>query len=88
MEAIELGLVPVIATGDLTATAQYALSENSKFRARRARELAERIDYWLDHDQERRAEARRYLGMGKQYDIRKSIDKLVCMYEDVMKMKV
>ena len=85
MEAIELGLVPVIATGDLTATAQYALSEKSKFKARNARELAKRIDWWLEHDDERRTEARKYLGMGKQYDIHKSIDKLVQMYDDVMK---
>ncbi|MBO4409276.1 MAG: glycosyltransferase [Spirochaetales bacterium] len=86
MEAIELGLVPVIATGKLTATAQYALSEKSTYRARNAKELAKRIDYWLDHDALRRAEAKLYLGMGSEYDIHKSIDKLVRMYEDVMKM--
>ena len=85
MEAIELGLVPIIATGKLTATAQYALSEKSLFRARKAKELARRIDWWLEHEDARRAEARRYLGMGRQYDIRKSIDKLVQMYEDVLK---
>ena len=84
MEAIELGLVPVIATGKLTATAQYALSDKSKFKARNARELAERIDWWLEHDRERRAEARKYLGMGKEYDIHKSIEKLIEMYEDVL----
>ena len=38
--------------------------------------------WWLDHDSERRAEARRYLGMGRQYDIYKSIDELVRMYGD------
>ncbi len=85
MEAIELGLVPIIATGKLTATAQYALSEQSKFPARNAKALAKRIDYWLSHEAERKAEARRYLGMGKEYDIRKSISKLVQMYEDAMK---
>ena len=85
MEAIELGLVPVIATGKLTATAQYALSDNSKFKARNARELARRIDWWLEHDSERRAEARKYLGMGKQYVIHKSIKQLIKMYEDVLK---
>ena len=88
MEAIELGMVPIIATGELTATAQYALSDKSKFRARNAKELAKRIDWWLEHDAERRAEARKYLGMGRQYDIHKSIDKLVQMYEDVMKIEV
>ena len=82
MEAIELGMVPVIAEGRLTATSQFALSDMSRFRQRNARELAEHIDWWLDHDSERRAEARRYLGMGRQYDIHKSIDELVRMYGD------
>ena len=85
MEAIELGMVPVIATGRLTATSQFALSDMSRFRQRNARELAQRIDWWLEHDAERRAEARRYLGMGRQYDIHKSIGELVRMYEDVYK---
>ncbi len=83
MEAIELGMVPIIATGRLTATSQYALSDMSKFRQRNARELAQRIDWWLEHDDERMAEARRYLGMGRDYDIRKSIDQLVRMYTEV-----
>lgn len=85
MEAIELGMVPIIATGRLTATSQFALSDMSKFRQRHAKELAQRIDWWLEHDAERRAEARKYLGMGRQYDIHKSIDALVRMYEDVYK---
>ena len=85
MEAIELGLVPIIATGKLTATAQYALSEQSKFPSRNAKALAQRIDYWLSNDQKRKAEAKHYLGMGKKYDIGKSIEMLVKMYEDVAK---
>ncbi len=86
MEAIELGLVPIIATGKLTATAQYALSEKSKFPARNARVLAKRIDYWLSHEAKRKAEAKKYLGMGKKYDIHKSIAEIIKMYEDVMEM--
>ena len=82
MEAIELGLVPIIATGKLTATAQYALSERSRFPARNAKALAERIDWWIEHDEERRLEARKYLGMGQKYDISKSIEKLTDMFKD------
>ncbi|MBO4393972.1 MAG: glycosyltransferase, partial [Spirochaetales bacterium] len=39
MEAVELGLVPIIATGKLTSTAQYAVSERSLFPARNAKAL-------------------------------------------------
>ena len=88
MEAIELGIVPIIATGSLTATAQYALDEESKFPAGNARALAKRIDYWLEHDEERRAEAEKYMGLGREYGIDKSIKMLVQMYSDVLSGKI
>ena len=84
MEAIELGMVPIIATGEITATAQYALSEKSRFPARDARALAERIDWWLEHDAERRAEAVKYKGMDRKYDIRKSIVELQKLFHDAL----
>lgn len=84
MEAVELGLVPIIATGKLTSTAQYALSDKSLFPARDAKALAERIDWWLEHDEERRAEAKKYLGMGEEYNINKSINQLVEMFNDAL----
>lgn len=84
MEAIETGLVPIIAEGDLTATSQYALSERSVFPARDDRALAQRIDWWLSHDAERTSEAIKYIGLGSEYDIGKSIAQLSQMYEDVL----
>ena len=75
----------VISGTTADVSSQFALSDRSRYRARNARELASRIEWWLEHDQERRTEARKYLGMGKEYDIHKSIDKLIQMYEDVLK---
>ena len=84
MEAVQTGLVPVIAEGKLTATPQFALSAESIFHARDAKELAERIDYWLSDNDRRDHEAKRYIGMGAEYDIRKSIEQLQQMYSDVL----
>ena len=83
-EAIGCGLVPIISQGRLSATAQFALSEKSVFPERRPRILAERIDYWLSDDERRRAEAKKYIGLEKQYDIEKSIAELISMYRDVL----
>ena len=84
MEAVQTGLVPIIAEGKLTATPQFARSRESLFRERDAKELAERIDYWLsDHDRRKR-EAARYSGMGSEYDIRRSVEQLQRMYNDAI----
>ena len=87
MEAIQMGIVPVIAKGRYTATSQFSLNPKSLFKARDARDLANRIDYWLEHEEERKKEAKKYKGIGKQYNIDYSIDGLIKMFEDAYKMQ-
>lgn len=87
MEAIRVGLVPIIAKGKLTATSQFALSEKSVYTAKKPKELARRIDYWLAHEEERKEEAVRYKGMDRTYDINKSVSQLISMFEDAIAKK-
>ena len=86
MEAIQTGLVPVIAEGKLTATSQFALDKKSIYKARSPKDLASHIDYWLEHEEERKKEAQKYLGTAIKYDIKYSIEKLIKMFEDATKM--
>lgn len=85
MEAVQMGIVPIIAKGKYTATSQYALSEFSKYQARKPKQLAKRIDYWLSDDQRRAKEAEKYYDAGRTYDIDYSIKELIKMYEDGLK---
>ncbi|MBO6169964.1 MAG: glycosyltransferase [Bacteroidales bacterium] len=80
LEALQQGVVPVIAQGELTATAQFALDSRSLFPAGDAKALAERLDYWIEHPDERLAMGRRYAESMEAYDIHKSIDELIEMY--------
>ena len=84
MEAIQIGIVPIIAEGKHTATSQFALSEQSKFKERDPKDLASKIDYWLDRPQERKAEAKKYIGLGDKYNIDYSIQQIIKIYEDVL----
>ena len=85
MEAIQVGIVPIIAKGKYTATSQFALSEKSVFREKDAKDLASKIDYWLDHDEERKIEAQKYIGLGNKYNIDYSIKEIIKMFEDALK---
>ena len=86
MEAIQTGLVPVIAAGKLTATSQFALDkQRSVYKAKSPRDLALKMDYWLEHEEERKKEAQKYLGIAEKYDIKYSIEKLIEMFEDAQK---
>ena len=77
LEVLRHGVVPIIARGPLTATSQFALSEDSVFEAGDARALARAIDSWVERGSAARArEARRYVAVGARYDIRACIDRL------------
>lgn len=82
-EALRHGAVPIIADGDLTATSQFALDGRSIFPAGDEKALAERIDWWIEHPQERATMSPRYAESVYKYDIHASIDKLVAMYKSI-----
>ena len=84
LEALQQGVVPVIAEGDLTATSQFALDDRSLFPAKDPKALAERIDYWLEHPDERRRMGYEYAQSTEDYDIRKSIAALIEMFRDAV----
>lgn len=87
LEALQQEVVPVIASGKITATAQFALDERSVFPNGDARALAERIDYWIEHPAERREMARKYAEAMDNYDIRLSIDAMIRMFEQAIQEK-
>jgi len=84
LEALQQGVVPIIAVGKLTATAQFALDERSLFPTKDAKALASQIDYWLDHPEERQRMGYRYAESTEEYDIHKSIDALIGMFRQAV----
>ena len=85
LEAIQQGTVPVIARSRLSATQQFALSEQSLFPVGDARQLAERIDWWIEHPTERKEMSRRYAESVSHYDINDSTQQIIHMYEEALK---
>lgn len=49
LEAIACGLVPIICDSDRCATKSYALTDKSLFKNRDPHDLAEKIDWWIEH---------------------------------------
>ncbi len=82
MEAVQLGIVPIIAKAKLSATSMFAKSDESIYKAKNPSDLASKIDYWLSNEELRIKEAEKYKNMAKDYDIEKSIDLLEVMFND------
>lgn len=80
LEAIREGVVPVIAEGYLAATSQFALDRRSIYPEKDARALAERIDWWIEHPEERLAMGQSYADSARRYNIEDSISGIIDMY--------
>ena len=80
-EAMQQAVVPVIATARYSGTATYALDERSTYPAGDAKALAERIDYWFDHPQERWEMGFEYAKSMEKYDIHKCAQALIDMFQ-------
>ena len=87
LEALQQAVVPVIAEGSLTATSQFALDGRSLFPTGDAEALARRIDYWLDHPEERESMGWKYAESTEAYDIDKSISALREMFRQALESK-
>lgn len=87
IEAIATGLVPVIAKSDKSATSQFALDERSKFEAGNSYDLANKIDYWLDNQEERKTMEEKYANHTKQYAIENSMEQIEQMFKEEINEK-
>lgn len=74
MEAFACGRVPVIANSPLSATPQFALDERSLFRPGDAGDLAEKIDYWIEHPDERLQMERAYSKSAERYSLARCVE--------------
>lgn len=80
MEAIATGLVPVISDSKSSATGQFALDDRSLFKAGSPRSLAQKIDYWIEHPQQRLEMEPRYIEKANEYRISRCIDQMLDMF--------
>lgn len=85
MEAFACGLVPVIADSPRSATPQFALDQRSLFPAGDSDMLAQRIDWWIEHPQERREMERRYALHAGQYTLERSIEQAEEMFRQAIR---
>ncbi len=69
MEAFAGGLVPIIADSDRSATPQFAFDSRNLFRVDDSDDLAKQIDYWIEHEEERKRVEREYSAYAKRYNL-------------------
>jgi len=82
IETFACGRVPVLAHSKKSAASQFAVTEYSKFPVNNPKALAEKIDYWIEHPQERCDYERKYANLGKYYNLDFSLEKFENMLNE------
>ena len=83
LEAIATGMVPVIADSKKSATRKFALDERNSYRSGDIQDLANRIDYWIEHPEEKIELQKKYQEFVKQFDFEKCMDDMERMLIEV-----
>ena len=71
LEAISCGVVPIINNSPRCATKSYALEQNNMFEDNDSDDLAEKIDWWIEHRDEYLANRKKYIEMSANLFSRK-----------------
>lgn len=84
MEAFTCGLVPIISDSKISATNQFAIDEHNLFLHGDAQSLKEKIEYYIEHPEEKEKRSQEYIEYAKQY----SIDNCVRQLEKVFELSI
>lgn len=87
MEAFACGRVPVIANSPKSATPQFALDARSLFRAGDSADLAAKIDYWMEHPEERQEMEVRYADLAGRYALDTCVTQAEAMFRQAIREK-
>ncbi len=82
LEAIACGLVPVISDSKMSATKQFAVDSRSIFKENDSNSLAAKIDYWYEHEDERKIMSGIYAGHAKKFSLENSLIMAEKMFQD------
>lgn len=87
LEALACGVVPVISDSELSAASQFSLHQRSLFAAGNAKQLAQQIDWWYEHPNERAEYSARYAQLAREkYSLHASVDAFLAMAKQATRM--
>ena len=85
VEAITCGLVPVIADSKMSAARFFAQHASNLYRAGSPADLAKKIDYLIEHPEERERQREEYIRYAERFAIDACIDKMIEMFEGAIR---
>lgn len=87
LEALSSGLVPIINASKRSATKFFALDDKNLFKQNDYKDLAKKIDYWIEHPQEKEIRSKQYLEYGKRFEFNHCMDRMEKMIKEAVEVR-
>ncbi len=85
IEAISCGCVPVVSDSPKSATPQFAVHEKSVFKHGNYKDLRDKIDWWIEHPEERIKQKEIVAKHAEKFKVERSMDYYIQMFEEAIK---
>ncbi len=85
IEAIACGVVPIVSNSSRSATPQFTICEESLFKRGDYKDLAKKLDWWIEHPEKRQEYKKNYIEHSKKFLIENSIDQTIEMFKQAIK---
>lgn len=85
VEAFKCGVVPIISNNPKCATQQFAITDKCIFEHGNSDDLASKIDYWIEHPEEKDEYSIKYIEESDKYTLDKSIELLEEMFLEAIR---
>ncbi|MFI3257428.1 MAG: glycosyltransferase [Spirochaetales bacterium] len=86
IEALSCGIVPILSDSKEAALYQFALNDMNIFKSGNHKDLAKKIDYWVENPHMREKASKEYTEHMKQYEINHCMDQMETMFFDAIKL--
>ena len=87
LEALKCGLVPVIANSSRCATKSFAKDEKCLFKQNSAKDLAKKIDFWIEHPELKQEYKQYYITSSHIYDQKECMEQTREMLLEAIRCK-
>ena len=84
LEAISCGLVPIISNSKRCATKDFALDERNLFENKNSVDLKNKIEYWMENEEEKFKTEKKYLGYVSKFEQNKCMNEMENMFNKVI----
>lgn len=86
LEAISGGLTPLISNSKRSAARYFGLSQMNRFKNNNVKDLARRIDFWIEHPEQKKQNARLYKGFADKFAFDYCMDEMERMLLETLEI--